>query len=860
MAGAEHSVEALVEILRNDRQQLRSMLAKCAGGRATSTVKQAIRHPELRALCQGALAYLQAKTQGMLLVHDVAAESRTDERRFIEARLHAIRSLSVEIQPPYAAGGVPRPRQLSLEQRTLAEIDGALVEKELARAREDRGLGAQAFVPASGDLWGWAAENGWVRNSLSPRASRLRTMPDSEFVGEALRDADAPGHTMMHPAVVQRRAAASGRAAQARSVAVRKAVDAASSLRGAGTSVPESSVAAVRRATSALARVEDRSAEARVRHQEFLSQFDEAGTMPTARYQQLWHLCTSTAFARAASCEAELWLQIGAASAAHRTAAGHADRPGVCGEECVLAVLDLLTRPVTRRPAAAAEPAAVPPPPVSALPAAAPKIPVAPSQPPEVISPEAEERLVVVAGHYRPDCGAAGVAWIGDGRSISTRVEARAHLDAMVLSIVEAAEASAGEEPVFLASAEPVAVRAVQLALSTGDLPMDRPFRKISATTRERLVSLVAAGPRIRVAHTASRWQEERRKARHAALRELPPVQPAETAKVSAAQPLVLLGADADLGRPYGLNLKDRRITWSQPVTSAHLAEGWVPLPGHDGGVLRELTAVPGAIHLRVRHEGLAGRSIPARQQVRQETQADESRITGISWPAQLKPGTLLFCTWRRGGRELEFAARALKHPISADGHLLTHEYDLRVLTRDGLGAVGADALPHRHLVIRTLRGLGYLDEFGRALLAEEDLIWNVLEEAKVRRHPVTREEAGRAIQELLDSGRLTTVRGSRNRIGHLMYPPRSGDARVYLLCWTPGAPVPRGDEGPPARGRPPVHLTNKHDVRGHLRRIDGVPSDEAADAFRGDRELTRLVGSKNLPRGMTYVRRHDRG
>ncbi|MPY31472.1 hypothetical protein FNH09_09220 [Streptomyces adustus] len=217
----------------------------------------------------------------------------------------------------------------------------------------------------------------------------------------------------------------------------------------------------MRRATSALARVEDRSAEARVRHQEFLSQFDEAGTLPTARYQQLWHLCTSTAFARAASCEAELWLQIGAASAAHRVAARHADRLGVCGEECVLAVLDLLTRPVTRRPAAAAAsgPAAVPPLPAQALPAGAPKVSVSLSQPLEVISPEAEERLVVVAGHYRPDCGVAGVAWVGDGRSISTRVEARAHVDAMVLSIVEAAEASAGEEPVFLASAEPVSPR-----------------------------------------------------------------------------------------------------------------------------------------------------------------------------------------------------------------------------------------------------------------------------------------------------------------------------------------------------------------------------------------------------------------
>jgi hypothetical protein len=860
VAGAEHSVEALVEILRTDRQQLRSVLAKCAAGRATSRERQAIGHAKLRAVCQGALAYLQAKTQGMLLLHGVAVESKVDERR-LAARLDAFRRLSVDIQSPYTVDGVPRPLQLSLEQRTLAELDGALVEKELVRARQERGFGAEAFAPATQDLWGWASENGWVRNSLSPRASRLRTMPESEFIDEVMRDADTPGLTMMHPAVVQRRAAASGRAGEVRAVAVQEAFSRVRRLRQAGTSAPELSVVAVRRAVEAFARVEDRSAEARVRHQEFLSQFNASGTMPSARYQQLWHLCTSTAFARAASCEADLWLQIGAASAAHRMAARHTDSPGSCGQECVLAVLDILTRPVTNYPATAtAQPAAVLPSPVQALAAVTSKIPASRPQPLEVISPEAEERLVVVACQYRPDCGAAGVAWVSDGGLISTRIEARAHIDAMVLSIVEAATALAGEGPVFIASAEPVAVSAVHLALSTGHLPTDRPFRKISATTRERLAALVASGPGIRVAHASSRWREERKQARSAALRELPPVQPAKGAKASGADPLALLGADADLGRPFGLSLKDRQITWSQPVTRAHLTEGWVPLPGHDGGVLRELTSFPDAIHLRVRYDGLVGRSIPARQQVRLKTQAGDRRITGISWPAHLKPGTLLFCTWRRGGRELDFATRVLQRQISADGNLLTHEYDLRVLTRDGLGAVGMDALPHKHLVIRTLRGLGYLDEYGRALLAEEDLIWNVLEEAKAQRHPVTRPEVGQAIRELLDSGRLTTVQGSRSRIGHLMYPARSGDPKVALLCWTPTAPRPQHNETPAARGKLPVHLMHKQDVRGHLRRIDGVPSDDAADAFRSDRELTRLVGSKNLPRGMTYVRRHDRG
>ncbi|MFE2094033.1 hypothetical protein [Streptomyces sp. NPDC059460] len=862
VVGAEHSVEALVEILRENRRELRSVLAKCAGGRATSRERQAVRHPELRAVCQGALAYLQAKTRGMLLVNGLAAESRADERRFLSARLDAFRGLGVEIQSPYAAGGVPRPLRMSLEQRTFAELCGALIEEELARSRQERGLGAEAFTPASRDLWGWAAENGWVRNSLSPRASRLRTIPDKEFIDEVLRDADAPNPTMMHPAVVQRRAATSGRAAEVRTVAVREAFERARRLRQAETEPLEPSNAAVWRASEALARVEDRSAEARVRHQEFLSQFDQAGTMPSARYQQLWHLCTFTAFARAASREADLWQRIGAASAAHRMAARHAGSPGSCREECVLAVLDILTRPGTDR-ASAAEPAAALQSPVGASPGVTSKIPASRPQPREVTSPGAGERLVVIASCYRPDCGSAGVAWVSDGdRSGSTRVDARAHLDAEVLAIVEAATALAGEGPLFVASVEPMAVHTVNLALTTGRLPTDRLFRKISATTRERLAALVASGPGMRVAHTSSRWKEERKRARSAALDELPPVPSAKTAKVAkvpGTDPLALLGAGADLGRPYGLSVKDRLVTWSQPVTRRHLAEGWVPLPGHDSGIFRELTSVPVAIRVRVRHDGLVGRSIPARQRVGLQTDAGTRRITGISWPAHLKPGTLLFCTWQRGGQELEFATRVLKRRISADGNLLTHEYDLRVLTRDGLDEVVVGGLSQKHLVIRTLRGLGYLDEYGRALLAEEDLIWNVLEEAKTRRHPVARQEVAQAIRELVDSGRLTTVQGSRNRIGHLIYPARSGEPKVDLLCWTPTAPKPQ-HETPVGREKLPVHLTHKHDVRGHLRRIDGVPSDEAADAFRKDRELTRLVGSKELPRGMTYIRCHDRG
>lgn len=843
MIGADGTVEAF----RTDRERLRKALSRLADGRVTQQERTALRHPELRALRQGALAYLQAEARGAELVGHLGKKNQ-DERRALAARLDSLRKLS-NTPLPHADGGEPRPLRLSLAHRVFAEVCGPAVEQELAAMGQENGLGLAAFTPPSRDLWRWAADNGWLRNSLPPRASRLRTIPTEDFLQEALQDADEPHLSMMHPAVVQRRTAASRKVTEVRSFDVQEAFQQAKRLLRARADRHQvkQAVAELRRATAALARAEERNAEALVLHQDLKAQFDESGIMPATPYQQAWHACVPRAVARATSREPGLWQRVEAAVATHSLRTGHISRESC--RHCVGSVMAILSeskRTVRTRPESGGAKAQ--------------------AEPSRTLSPEPGERMVVTSGVYRADCEAAGAAWVcDDGREGSSRINAGSHVDAEILAMVEAVTVLASEGPLFIASAQPIAVRAVGLVLRSGRLPMDKPYRKVSSIARQRLAGLAGSTAEIRVAHTGSRWRPERRAAGRSARAVLPPLPAAKnnktatTAEVHAADPTILLGADADLGQPYGLNVKEDQITWSQPVTAQHLAEGWVPMPGHVGGVFDDLTRFADKINLRVHHDGLALRTVPGQQRVQLQTAPRGWRLSDISWPSNLSPGTLLRCMWRRDSQELKFATKPLKLPVSADGNWLTHEYDLRVLTRDGLGVTAPDGLSRRQLVIRTLRGLGYLDEHGRALLTKEDLVRNVLNDIMARRQKTTTQRVEEAIQDLLGSDRLTKVQGSRNRIGHLRCPPRAGEPKVVLLCWTPSAPRPHHDESKNDGGLP-EHLLFRHGVRGHLRKIDGEASPEAADAFRRDYDLTRLVGSNVLPAGTTYVRRHERG
>ncbi|MFF4864490.1 hypothetical protein ACFY3J_22675 [Streptomyces sp. NPDC001231] len=851
MMGADDTVEALVEAFRTDRQRLRKALTRLADGRATQQERVALRHPELRALRQGALAYLQAEARGAELVGHLGKKNQ-DERRALAARLDSLRKLS-NTPLPHADGGEPRPLRLPLAHRAFVKVCGSAVEQELAAMGQEKGLGLAAFTPPSRDLWRWAADNGWVRNSLPPRASRLRTIPAEDFLQEVLQDADEPHLSMMHPAVVERRAAASRKVTEVRGFDVQEAFQQAKRLLRARADRHQvkQAVTELRRAAAAHARAEERNAEALVLYQDLKAQFDESGTMPSTAYQQAWHACVPRAVAWATSREPGLWQRVEAAAATHSLRTGHISRESC--RHCVGSVLAILSEP-KRQPKRAARSV-----PVS-------EVAKAQTEPLRTLSPVPGERLVVTSGAYRADGEAAGVAWVcDDGRKGSSRIDAGSHVDAEILAIVEAVTALASEGPLFIASGEPLAVRAVGLVLRSSHLPMDKPYRKVSSVARQQLAVLAESTAEIRVAHTGSRWKSKRKAAGRSARAVLQPLPAAKskktatTAEVQASDPTILLGVDADLGQPYGLNVKEDQITWSQPVTAQHLAEGWVPMPGHVGGVFDDLTQFADKIKLRVHHDGLTLRTIPGQQRVQLQTTPRGRRLSNVSWPSNLSPGTLLHCTWRRGSWELKFATKPLKLPISADGNWLTHEYDLRVLTRDGLGVTALDGLSQRQLVIRTLRGLGYLDEHGRALLAKEDLVRNVLNDAMAHRQKTTVQRVEGAIQDLLSSGRVTEVQGSRNRIGHLRYPPRAGEPKVNLLCWTPSAPRPHHDE-PESEGGLPEHLLGRHGVRGHLRKIDGDASPEAADAFRRDYDLTRLVGSNVLPAGTTYVRQHERG
>ncbi|MFG2560055.1 hypothetical protein [Streptomyces sp. NPDC048496] len=432
-------------------------------------------------------------------------------------------------------------------------------------------------------------------------------------------------------------------------------------------------------------------------------------------------------------------------------------------------------------------------------------------------------------------------------------------MDAELLAIVVAATESVTKDPVLIASIDPLAVRAATRIIEGGELGTERPFDKITNNTREQLECLRDSATDVGAVHAFGRWTRQFREVSSAAKARLP-AHPKQGvfARPERVDESDLLHADEDLGQPFGMRITDEQVSWLQPLRAQHLSEGWVPLPSLTEGLLGDLRNRAGTFQLRVHHQGLAAGLRPAAQRVQAPASERPQRITRISWPAGLAPGTLLTCSWARSSWEFKFTTRALPDPIEADGSVLTHEYDLRLLTREGLGPRALDGLSDRQLVVRALRGLGYLDFEGRALLTEEDLVRNVLDESSARGNPRTVQQLRQAVQELLAARRLTTAQGSRSRSGFLRYPARAGESKVELVCWTPSASVRRiGADG---HQKFPDHLRHKHEVRGHLRMIKGDASVEAADAFRQDRALKRLVGKDELPAGWTYVRPHDRG
>ncbi|WP_165984020.1 hypothetical protein [Streptomyces sp. YIM 98790] len=322
---------------------------------------------------------------------------------------------------------------------------------------------------------------------------------------------------------------------------------------------------------------------------------------------------------------------------------------------------------------------------------------------------------------------------------------------------------------------------------------------------------------------------------------------------------------DEDLDDCRLVSVADSQISWSQSLRLSHTVEGFLPIPAR---ILEKAPGLPGETSLRLvlRHEGHRLDPDDADHDTTLESHRGQYRLTGFEWPLMFYPGLCLRMTHRHGSRVINAETMLLSAPEMVDGELIEHCYDRRVLTRDGAchsrrsSLHTADLSPER-LLLGTVRRLGLLDNYGRAMLPGDRLL-NAVRQV----FPGTRGEQGAlnsALDRMLADGILVTEHGSEDGCGRLHYPPRPREKLVPLVCYVPerrpvSSSVTAGRHG--GAGDRSTGRRSGHQVTGHLRKLP--PGQRASDgqraAYRRDRELLGMTDAE-LPPRHTYVPPHQR-
>jgi hypothetical protein len=301
------------------------------------------------------------------------------------------------------------------------------------------------------------------------------------------------------------------------------------------------------------------------------------------------------------------------------------------------------------------------------------------------------------------------------------------------------------------------------------------------------------------------------------------------------------------------LSITDSQIDWAAPLRLSHHIAGTLPLPAR---LMEEMQ--PGAVRLRLEHDGYDLDPDETDQIVRVEHGQSRLGLAGVDWPLEYFPGILLDFWWPRGAPTLNVRSTLLDVPVMLDGEMIRHRYDPGIVTRDrapGSSIRGKAArLSPREQVIRTIRRAGLLQPDGAAVLPESALDTLIFDD----RAPGPTALAG-PLGELLAEGVLHRCAASRDQKGALTFPAKRGEPKVSVLVWQPQiVPVPQGTRRQRNRDLA-VHL-KAHDVRSFLRRLR--PGEKASSTARAEyRKIGNHFGfGAELPTGYTIVRAHRRG
>jgi hypothetical protein len=143
-----------------------------------------------------------------------------------------------------------------------------------------------------------------------------------------------------------------------------------------------------------------------------------------------------------------------------------------------------------------------------------------------------------------------------------------------------------------------------------------------------------------------------------------------------------------------------------------------------------------------------------------------EWQFTGLTWPADMRPGTLVTVSWQSAKDEVTVRTVPLEEPLRVDGVDYFHEYDPRVVTRE-FDAGGSN----RGQVLHAVRKQGRVFEDGSAVLAESALAAHCGLGRGARGTFLLKN----ALDQLIREGYLTRVPGSVDSAGYPSYPAAGG-------------------------------------------------------------------------------------
>jgi hypothetical protein len=212
-----------------------------------------------------------------------------------------------------------------------------------------------------------------------------------------------------------------------------------------------------------------------------------------------------------------------------------------------------------------------------------------------------------------------------------------------------------------------------------------------------------------------------------------------------------------------------------------------------------------------------------------------EWQFTGIGWPAELNPGTLVTVAWRAAKDEISVRTSALDDPVRVDGVDFFHEYDPKVVTREF--EAGSS---NRGQVLYAVRRLGRVFDDGSAVLAET---------VAAARSGLGRGAKGKfllrnAVDQLIREGYLTRVEGSVDSSGYPSYPAVDGQKTAEMLFYAPLVePVPDAAD------------RSEHEVNAFVRKLPRGAQASEKQVVLHEKEAPE----EPLAPGYTYVKKHHR-